>query len=170
LGCLKMHSISGFSSSFSGNKALRKIWRTVVCLTCFALALSVMAAETGIPRNNDSAQQTRLEIDEEQGRILIVIDGQPVGMFSADGLYVVGTITYGRNLIDVGPDYVKTVLDGKDEEKKLETGWCLSFCCFFRLSLFSQRSRLGGCLHSGGDFTRSGGGPGSGRWRTFSLL
>lgn len=77
-----------------------------------------MAAETGIPRNNDSAQQTRLEIDEEQGRILIVIDGQPVGMFSADGLYVVGTITYGRNLIDVGPDYVKTVLDGKDEEKK----------------------------------------------------
>jgi len=52
-------------------------------------------AATG--NNNAGATRTQMVADEENGTVTIVIDGQAVGMFDKDGLYVVGDIKWRRD-------------------------------------------------------------------------
>lgn len=75
------------------------------------LALPVKAQESA------PSQNTQIITDQESGSVTIVIDGEPMLLVDKTGLHVVGNITYGGTIADVGSEEAQNMIHGKIEDR-----------------------------------------------------
>jgi hypothetical protein len=86
----------------------------------FAIAAAAMcAALNGYPAfAEDAANQeaVRIEMDQEAKAFVFMIDDEPVAMLDKNGLMVVEHLSFGRNLVDAGPDWIKDKIITRGKE------------------------------------------------------
>lgn len=75
----------------------------LLAVTPSAMAQEVVKSDNG---------QTKVEIDDENHTITFMIKGEPVAMFSEQGLIVIDNIEYGGMLTDYGQEAVQEKISG----------------------------------------------------------
>lgn len=68
------------------------------------------------PETNTQPPKTEIIADEAAGTVSIVIDGKTVGLFTKDGLHVLGDIVYGGTITDTGADYIQRAIQDKQND------------------------------------------------------
>lgn len=92
----------------------------------FLLISSPLASAQERPSGTETppattADDTRVDVDQDAGTLTIVVKGQPVAVFDADGLHVRDDVDYGGKLTDTGPAAFDKRLGGR-EQTPAETG------------------------------------------------
>ncbi|NCC53250.1 MAG: hypothetical protein EOM20_18840 [Spartobacteria bacterium] len=88
-------------------------------LSALALGLLVCSSPAFADEvaRSESAPPTEIVTDQERGTVTIVIDGKPVMQIDANGLQVVGDVTYGGMLTDAGREHVAKTIAGGDDAR-----------------------------------------------------
>ena len=68
------------------------------------------------PETNTESPKTEIIADDEAGTVSIVIDGKIVGLFTKDGLHVLGDIVYSGTITDTGADYIQKAIQDKQND------------------------------------------------------
>jgi hypothetical protein len=85
----------------------------------FIATAAACAALTGYPalaQEADKQEAVRIEMDQEAKAFVFMIDDKPVAMLDKNGLQVVEHLSYGRSLIDKGPDGVRRDIENRKSE------------------------------------------------------
>jgi len=125
-----MHNISHNVRGGVGKSPLwlEKKSRFLALSILFTAAISwssfVFAQEFPQETNAVSSKSSKTEIiaDDAAGTVRIVINGKTFGMFTEEGLHVIGDVVYGGTITDTGAEYIQKKIDavntdgGADEE------------------------------------------------------
>lgn len=92
----------GSNSSFRVAKTLCLAASLLFFLNLFIAPVSAQEAITSTPK-------TEIIQNDEAGTVSILIDGKTVGVFTRNGLHVLGNIVYSGAMIDGGPNVLKDI-------------------------------------------------------------
>lgn len=87
--------------------------RSFIATAALCAALSFNPAFAQEPAKKESV---RIEMDQEAKAFVFMIDDEPVAMLDKNGLMVVEHLSYGRNLVDAGPDWIKDKIISRGKE------------------------------------------------------
>ena len=86
----------------------------VIALAALAIGVAIIWPLTaGQSEAKNAAQEvsaTRIVMDHESGSFIFISKGEPIARLDAEGLHVVGDVTYGGMLTDAGEEKLKQVL------------------------------------------------------------
>lgn len=98
----------------------RKIFLKSILLAAGAVLALGMAAVPGAFAQDTQTQEetpgpaaTRIAVDEDTGAFAFISKGEPIARLDAEGLHVLGSITYSGTLTDAGEDDMKDKLSNE---------------------------------------------------------
>lgn len=83
--------------------------------------VAACAALYGYPafaQESTKKDAVRIEMDQEAKAFVFIIDDAPVAMLDKNGLQVVEHLSYGRSLIDKGPEGVRRDIENRKTEAR----------------------------------------------------
>lgn len=64
----------------------------------------ILASSYGARERYPPTKSSRIEVDEDQNEICLVVDGEVAATLTKDGLHVVNNISYGGTVTDTGTE------------------------------------------------------------------
>ena len=104
-----MSKSSNYHIVEGGGKHSFRLAKTLCLASGLLFLLNVSIARVSAQETIPSSPKTEIIQNEEAGTVSIVIDGKTVGVFTQNGLYVLGNITYSGSMIDGGPNILKDI-------------------------------------------------------------
>jgi len=96
-------------------------WKPLLLIALGAAAgcgLSAKISQAQMKTSGPAA--TRIAIDEKEGSFTFISQGEPIARLDANGLHVVGDITYSGVTTDIAAETVKARLAGDREEEDVQ--------------------------------------------------